>query len=91
MVALPVTVRLPPIATSATVVTLPVKVEVSSTKRTSVVRVPSKKPSFHWITDVPKSYVLVVLGRTTLDVTTRSFAGPKFSMLGPLPAVPSCV
>ena len=36
IVALPVTVRLPPIATSAEVVTSPVRVEVSSTTSISV-------------------------------------------------------
>ena len=55
IVALPVTVRLPPIETSAEAVTFPVRVEVSSTVSISVLSVPSKKPSFHSILEVPKS------------------------------------
>ena len=72
-------------------VTAPVSVVVSSTLSTSVLSVPSKKPSLNCTPEEPRSSVLFVLASTLVADTTRSWLGPTFSIGAPSPAVPSCL
>ena len=84
-VVAPVTPSVPP------TVALPVRTEPPVTARSSVVTVPSKKLFLNLAPVEPRSKVFVVLGRTLLPDTIRSWLGPTLVIGAPSPAVPSCL